>query len=485
MTAAGLIEVNPPSELTFSPAVESRPAVRTPRPSTNLRISNISPAHAIAFRIQTTAPACFVVHPVFGTVHPGCVQEVSVCSRVANYDVWRESFLVQATIVDGRAVVPKDLWGHLAPEKIQGWTLGAGLNTRTFQTAATGHGCCGCVAGILACFTPGPRPKVPVPTQPASTGSSSPTKVAIAEDTDKDHKPSREAAAALARERFLKAQCRGRAFSLQNTQPLRDDTCALQLVQLSPAERLTFAEGSNPSAVLTVKNMSTAIVLFRVQVTKLDSIRVSPVSGSVNVGETQEVKISIRGPIDALNDKILVQAATLRDDMLGNAKDLWSKLSEKDIQAQKLVVAVASNVLAEKPSSSGCASSVVRRTRVEDSTRPEESTNVPCPTWFFPKAQGAAHPRNNMVRLGSCFFSCGGGGAGTDQEQEINLVSEPAAEARQQLENGEVKAQDTDESDEGEDDHVSTEASEASSAVRACRPSDNSSGSLAHRCPGD
>jgi len=299
-----------------------------------------------------------------------------------------------------------------------------------------------------------------------------PTKVSVAEDTDKDHKPSREAAA-LARERFLKAQCRGRAFSLQNTRPLRDDTCALQLVEISPAERLTFAEGSNPSAVLSVKNMSTAIVLFRVQVTKLESIRVSPVSGSVNVGETQEVKLFLKGPVDALNDKILVQAAILRDDTLGNAKDLWSKLSEREIQAQKLVVVVASNVPGGKPSSSGSAISVVRRTGLEDSARPEECSKAPCPVWPFPKA-----------RLGSCFGSCGGG-AGTDQEQEISLVSEPVAVARQQLENGEVKDQDTDDSDESEDDHLSTEASEASSAVRARRPSDDSSGSLVHRCPGD
>merc|ERR1712135_192948 len=89
-----------------------------------------------------------------------------------------------------------------------------------------------------------------------------------------------------------------------------------------------------------------------------ESIRVSPVSGSVNVGETQEVKLSLKGPVDALNDKILVQAAILRDDTLGNAKDLWSKLSEREIQAQRLVVVVASNVPGGKPSSSGSAISV-------------------------------------------------------------------------------------------------------------------------------
>mmetsp|Transcript_33072 Transcript_33072/g.88640 ORF Transcript_33072/g.88640 Transcript_33072/m.88640 type:complete len:490 (-) Transcript_33072:450-1919(-) len=475
MTATGLIEVSPPSMLTFSLAEESkRVAVRAPKPSTNLRISNISSEHSIAFRIQTTAPEAFIVHPVFGTVHPGCVQEVSVCSRDANYDVRRESFLAQAAIVDGKAAIPKELWAHLAPEKIQGWTLSAGLNTtRKFQTATGGYRCCVCFAGISACFTTRKKPKVKVHTQPASRRSTSPMKVSIAEDPEKDSKASREAAAAAARERFLKAQSRGRAFSLQNTQPLREDTCGLQLVQLNAVERLTFVEGSNPSALLTVKNMSTTVVLFRIQVTTLETIHVSPVGGSVNVGESQEVTVTLRGPIDAQNDKILVQAAVLRDDLSGDANDLWSKLSEKDIQAQKLVVAFAGDTPCDRPGvNNRRARSVVRQTRVEDREQPMDSTSASCSKWCSPRSDDAAHPRNNVVRVGSCFWSCGSG-AKTDQEQEINfnLLSEPA-----QLENGELKVEDSDDSDASDDDHVSTQASEASSALRVYRPSDNSLG---------
>jgi len=473
MTATGLIEVNPPSKLTFSLGEESkRVAVRAPKPSANLMISNISSRHSVAFRIQTTAPKAFIVHPVFGTVHPGCVQEVSVCSRDANYDVRRESFLVQAAIVDGKAAIPKELWAHLAPEKIQGWTLSAVNTTRKFQTATGGYRCCVCFAWISACFTTRKKPKVQVHTQPASRRSTSPVKVSIADDPEKDSKASREAAAAAARERFLKAQCRGRAFSLQNTQPLREDTCGLQLVQLNAVERLTFVEGSNPSALLTVKNMSTAVVLFRIQVTNLETIHVSPVGGNVNVGESQEVKVTLRGPTDAQNDKILVQATVLRDDMSGEATDLWSKLSEKDIQAQKLVVAVAGDTPCDGPSVNRRARSVVRQTRVEDKEQPKDSTNVYCSKWCSLRSDDAAHPRNTVVRVGSCFWSCGSG-AKTDQEQEINLnlLSEPA-----QLENGEMKAEDSDDSDASDDDHVSTQASEASSARRVYRPSDNSLG---------
>eukprot|EP00747_Dinoflagellata_sp_TGD_P071084 gnl/TRDRNA2_/TRDRNA2_156868_c0_seq1.p1 gnl/TRDRNA2_/TRDRNA2_156868_c0~~gnl/TRDRNA2_/TRDRNA2_156868_c0_seq1.p1 ORF type:complete len:245 (-),score=52.80 gnl/TRDRNA2_/TRDRNA2_156868_c0_seq1:80-721(-) len=114
-------------------------------------------------------------------------------------------------------------------------------------------------------------------------------------------------------------------------------TSAMTLLRVNPEDKLVFTpQGTKVNLSLT--NISSGSVAFKVKTTAPKSYLVRPSSGTLKAGESQNVEI-IRTEGAAANHRFLVQAVAVSD---GQAvtREQWADFHKDQLQEQRLNVAL-------------------------------------------------------------------------------------------------------------------------------------------------
>lgn len=118
---------------------------------------------------------------------------------------------------------------------------------------------------------------------------------------------------------------------------------AMPLLKVDPEKYIEFPAAHLPSStvILTLDNVSSDTVAFKIKTTAPKNYLVRPSTGVVAPDKTQEIKIVLQpipADVNIATDRFLVQAAVVEPGTESVTKEFWINIDKSSVQDQKLSV---------------------------------------------------------------------------------------------------------------------------------------------------